>query len=90
MEFDQQTVFRILGIMGFGCYVVSYSLLSCKTLNSDSKAFFAINTLAAILVLSSNYVDFNLASAMIQVFWIAIGTLAILHRRKPNHDLSRP
>lgn len=89
MAFDQETIFRILGVLGFGLYVLNYALLSWKFTNSESHWFFLINTMAAVCVLASNYVEFNLPSVMIQVFWIGIGTFAILKRRPGNLSLSR-
>ena len=84
MEFqDTETIFRIIGVIGFGLYVTNYSLLSSRVINSESAGFFLMNIIAAAFVLISNYVEFNLASVMIQLFWIAIGTKAILIRRRP-------
>jgi hypothetical protein len=82
--FATETFFRFIGVVGFGLYVTNYSLLSSRVINSDSLGFFAMNTLAASFVLASNYVEFNLASVMIQMFWIAIGFKAMAIRRKPK------
>lgn len=81
---DTETIFRIIGVVGVALYVTNYSLLSSRVINSDSLGFFAINTLAAAFVLASNYVEFNPASVMIQVFWIGIGFKAITLRRRPR------
>ena len=75
-------VWRLLGVAGFALYVTNYLMLSWRWLDTESSAFFFLNTTAAALVLASNYVDFNLASALIQVFWIVIGFNAIFLRRK--------
>ena len=69
-----------LGLVGFCIYVVNYCCLSFRILSSESIWFFAINTTAATLVLISLMQDFNLASALIQTFWIVIGTCAIALR----------
>ena len=82
--FATDTLFRFIGVLGFGLYVTNYSLLSSRVINSDSLGFFAMNTVAAAFVLVSNYVEFNLASVMIQMFWIAIGFKAMAIRRKPR------
>ncbi|NNE87773.1 MAG: hypothetical protein HKN27_06820 [Silicimonas sp.] len=81
-EFDTEMVFRIIGVVGFGLYVANYTLLSSRVVNSDSARFFFVNTLAAAFVLASNYIEFNLASVMIQIFWIAIGIKAMIIRRR--------
>ncbi|MEO9825525.1 MAG: hypothetical protein ABJF50_13995 [Paracoccaceae bacterium] len=80
--FDTETFFRFIGILGFGLYVTNYSLLSSRVVSSESIGFFMMNTVAAAFVLVSNYIEFNLASVMIQVFWIAIGFKAIALRRR--------
>lgn len=89
-EFDTEMVFRIIGVVGFGLYVANYSLLSSRVINSDSAGFFLVNTLAASCVLASNYIEFNLASVMIQVFWIAIGIKAMIIRRRYVKRMQRP
>ncbi len=73
-------VIRFLGVLGFLGYVGLYSCLSLRILHSDSILYFAGNIAAASLVLISLTQDFNLAAAMIQVFWIAMGIPAILLR----------
>jgi len=73
---------RSLGMAGFALYVLNYALLSWRLVDVKSNRFFVWNTAAASLVLASNYIDFNLASVLIQVFWIAIGLNAIILRRK--------
>lgn len=74
------TLHQWIGLLGFCIYVVNYSCLSFRILSSESAAFFVINTAAASLVLVSLTTDFNLASALIQTFWIVIGTCAITLR----------
>ena len=71
---------RIIGVMGFLTYVLNYAALGLRFVTGDSSLYFAGNTLAATLVLISLSADFNLASAMIQVFWIGIGLFAIALR----------
>ena len=82
--YDSETFFRFIGVVGFGLYVTNYSLLSSRVVSSESLGFFLMNTVAAAFVLASNYVEFNLASVMIQVFWIAIGFKAMAIRRRPR------
>ncbi len=74
------TLHQWIGLLGFSIYVTNYCCLSFRILSSESALFFAINTTAASLVLVSLTRDFNLASALIQIFWISIGTCAIALR----------
>lgn len=68
---------QLVGLLGFCCYVTSYCCLSFGFLTSDHLRYYLLNTLAALLVLTSLSHEFNLASAMIQGFWITIGSVAI-------------
>lgn len=77
---EAMDIARIMGVAGFLCYVGNYIALSFRWLTSECIGFFIINTFAATMVLISLTRDFNLASAMIQVFWIVIGLTAIAIR----------
>ena len=84
LEIETLTFYRAAGLSGFGLYVVVYASLGWRLISGDSLSYFAGNTLAALLVLISNMGEFNLASVLIQVFFILIGTSAIFLRfRKP-------
>lgn len=77
--------YQALGIIGFGFYVIGYLMLTLRFLRSESIAFFALNAAAAGLVLISLTAAFNLASALIQAFWIAISLLGIAIRLAVPH-----
>ena len=70
----------MIGIMGFGLYVINYALLTLDKLRSEHLAYFMINWMAASMVLVGLASSFNLASALIQVFWIGISTVGIIIR----------
>lgn len=74
----------LIGILGFLLYLGNYILITFQWLDSRSIRFFGINILAAACVLFSLSEDFNLAAAMIQIFWIALGILAIILRLLPK------
>jgi hypothetical protein len=82
-------VCRLLGVAGFLAYVANYAALSLRFLTSECMTYFAGNTLAATLVLISLSTDFNLASALIQGFWICIGLLAIALRLRGRVRLAQ-
>lgn len=81
---DQDAFYRYIGVAGFLLYVTVYSCLSLRILSSESIRYFVCNTFAAGLVLISLSNEFNLASALIQIFWIVLGligiTLRVMHR----------
>lgn len=74
--------FDIIGVVGFGFYIINYSMVTFQKINSHGIAFFSINIVAATCVLTSLSQNFNLAAALIQVFWIGLGLVAIGLRLK--------
>ncbi|SEV95524.1 hypothetical protein SAMN04488515_0391 [Cognatiyoonia koreensis] len=78
-------VFDAVGVAGFGLYVLNYTMLTFKRTTSERIGYFVVNWLAASMVLIGLFNAFNLASALIQIFWIAISTVGILVRfRRPR------
>jgi len=75
-------LFEMIGVAGFGLYVMNYTLLTFHKLHSHDWLYFAINLIAASMVLCGLMVSFNLASAMIQAFWVVISFAAIVVRLK--------
>ncbi len=73
-------LFEMIGVAGFGLYVMNYTLLTFHKLHSHDALYFAINLVAASMVLCGLMVSFNLASAMIQAFWVVISLTAIIVR----------
>jgi len=71
-----------IGIAGFGLYVLNYSLLTFQRLRAEQVSYFVLNWLAASMVLVGLFNAFNLASALIQIFWIVISTVGIIIRIK--------
>ena len=85
--FTDITVFDIIGVAGFALYVFNYAALTLKFLNPDNIAYFLLNAAAAGFVLLGLVGAFNLASALIQIFWIGISVVAIFIRlRLPVGD----
>lgn len=72
--------YDIIGVIGFGLYVLSYTLLTVEVLRAEHLTFFVLNWLAASFVLIGLMSSFNLASVLIQVFWIVVSTTGILMR----------
>lgn len=73
-------LFEIVGVLGFVLYVLNYSLLTFHKVHSGDAVYFALNLCAASCVLVGLLVSFNLASALIQMFWVAISVTAIALR----------
>ena len=80
LDYEYADFCRAIGVLGFLTYVFNYFALSFRILSSEHIRFFALNISAATMVLISLTQDFNLASVLIQSFWIVIGSLAIVIR----------
>lgn len=72
--------FDAIGVAGFGLYVMNYSLLTLGRLRSEQVTYFVVNWIAASMVLIGLMASFNLASALIQIFFIGISTVGIIVR----------
>lgn len=83
-------VFDTIGVIGFSMYVVNYCLLTLHKITSHSKIYFAINLCAASMVLFGLINSFNLASALIQGFWIIISIAAIVLRLRRERTALAP
>ena len=80
-------IYESIGVFGFALYVFNYTLLTFRKINSAAPLYFALNLCAASCVLIGLLVSFNLASALIQVFWVAISLTAIgLRWVRPDGD----
>ena len=71
---------RSIGLLGFVTYVANYACLSLRVFTSEHITYFSLNIVAATCVLVSLTQDFNLASALIQSFWIVMGGVAVALR----------
>lgn len=80
IEVPNPALLDVIGVAGFGLYVINYTLLTFHKLHSHDALYFGINLVAASCVLAGLLVSFNLASAMIQLFWVFISTAAIAVR----------
>lgn len=82
-------VFETIGVVGFALYVANYCLLTFHRLTSHSTRYFALNLIASVCVLIGLTQSFNLASALIQTFWITISIIAICLRQRQKTTLKR-
>lgn len=73
----------LIGVAGFGLYVAAYGLLTLRVIGGNSALYMALNLLASSCVLLSLTASFNLASALTQIFWIALSLVGLaLHLRR--------
>lgn len=83
---------NIIGMIGTTLVVGTYMLLQFNKLDARGFAFNFWNLVGAVLLLISLLVHFNLASLVIEVFWIAaslVGLYNYYHRDKSNSEQCR-
>lgn len=79
-----------VGLIGVILILISYTLLQLGKVKSNSIYYSYINLLGAVLILFSLYYNWNLASAIIEIFWIIISFFGIAKyywdRRRKKKD----
>ncbi len=73
-------IFKLFGILGVAFYLGAYGALMAGVIRGAGYLYAALNLIAAMLVLISLSVDFNLASAIIQISFVAISLFGIIRR----------
>lgn len=74
------TMIEMIGVGGFFLYVANYTMLTLRILTGDCLRYFVLNIAAASMVLIGLSASFNLASAMIQGFWVVMSLIGIAMR----------
>ena len=81
-------IFTLAGLVGFVGYLAPYVLLQLGRIDANGVAYTTSNVAAASLVLVGLIEQFNLAAALIQVAWIAVGLVGLV-RRLPRLERAR-
>lgn len=76
----------------FGTLIVlgAYLATQLAYLNSDDLLFPLANVIGAALIAFSLIYTFNLASALMEVFWIAISIVGIIRYRRNKRSTASP
>ena len=77
----------LIGLAGTAGVVIAYGLLQIGALKPESLTYSGLNAFASALLLISLCFNFNLASLVLQIVWIAIsfyGIARTLRRAKPG------
>lgn len=72
----------LIGMSGTALVVIAYILLQTQKLSATSFAFNSMNLSGAVLLMISLCFNFNLASMVIEVFWIGASLLGLYKSRK--------
>ncbi|WP_298851170.1 hypothetical protein [uncultured Ruegeria sp.] len=75
---DSLTIVDGIGSFGALIVVAAYFATQMRMMNSDDLAFPVINLLGSVLIVYSLLQNFNLASMLIEGFWILISIIGII------------
>jgi hypothetical protein len=76
------TIADIIGSIGVFFVVVAYFLLQINKLNTKNISFSILNAIGSLMILYSLFDNWNLASVMIESFWIIISFIGIYNSLK--------
>lgn len=76
--FDTLTLADAIGSFGALLVVAAYFATQMRMMNSDDLVFPVLNLLGSTLIVYSLLQNYNLASMLIEGFWIAISLLGII------------
>jgi len=81
------TISDIIGSFGVFFVVIAYFLLQINKLSSKNISFSIMNVIGSSMILYSLIYNWNLASVMIESFWIIISFIGIYNSLKytTNH-----
>jgi hypothetical protein len=68
---------NIIGLLGTGMVVSTYIMLQMRILQSESLQFNLMNLIGALFLLVSLTINFNMASFIIEIFWIGASLIGL-------------
>ena len=71
------TLIDIIGLTGVAIILVTYFLLQIEKITSTSLGYSLLNILGSALIMVSLSINWNLASAVIEAFWIMISLIGV-------------
>lgn len=74
----------IIGVLGVSIVVLTYLLLQLERINAKGFWYSFLNALGSLMILYSLTYNWNLASVVIEFFWIAISLFG-LYKWYTNH-----
>lgn len=93
LHLDPDLAPAVAGMLGALCYIANYTRLTFRLTDADQPGYFALNVVAASLVLLSLTTAFNAAALVIQLFFLTMslaGLLSRLVRRRRPRASPRP
>ena len=89
-KLTQVAWYDAVGIIGVAIILVVYYLLQIEKMRSDDLVYSVANLLGALLIVVSLMYQFNLASFIIEIFWIAISIIGIVRyvRKRKSAEIN--
>jgi hypothetical protein len=69
--------YDLMGIIGVSIIITAYFLLQIGKLYTENILFSILNIIGSTLILYSLYFNWNLASVVIECFWILISLIGV-------------
>lgn len=79
-----------IGMLGTLLVVLAYYLLQLERTDPKGLAYNMINLVGAVLLLISLWFHFNLASFVIEIFWIAASLIGLWKYRRRQGAANQP
>lgn len=79
-------IFDVIGMTGTFLVVAAFFLLQLNKVSATGLAYNMMNLTGAILLLISLCYNFNLASFVIEIFWIAASLIGLYKYYKNKND----
>ena len=79
------TLPNILGVIGSAVVIVAYFAVARGSISADSRPYYLANLIGAFLIFASLWWAWNLAAAIVELFWAAISAYGLI-----RGALSRP
>ena len=81
----EMTLPNILGVIGSAIVIVAYFAVARGSMAADSRPYYLANLIGAFLIFASLWWAWNLAAAIVELFWGAISAYGLIRAA-----LSRP
>lgn len=84
--FSQTGPLHWFGVVGSIIYVATFAAMQLGRIDGNGLRFTLLNILAASLVASSLFVEFNLSTALIQFSWLLAGLAGLALRARKSRS----
>jgi len=78
--------YDIIGTIGVLIIIIAYFLLQINRLSTSHLSFSIMNIIGSIMILYSLSFNWNLASFIIEVFWILVSLIGVYNYFRKNQD----